>query len=223
MLDYVWLIPLLPLIGVLINAILGRWLPRRIVAIIATLAVGTSFLVAALVFVQMLGLPVETETGGNGRERIIPLFSWIVAGSFEIQASILLDQLSILMTLVVTGVSTVIHIYSAGYMEGETYYNRYFTWLNLFVFMMLILVLGTLSLYMASSQISVDQQQFTKLQHDVRSAMFMISRDARSAGPAPPRAPARTAACRASSSWRRGSVCGALAWCGLGDAETLRN
>ncbi|MGD9376005.1 MAG: NADH-quinone oxidoreductase subunit L, partial [Anaerolineae bacterium] len=133
MLDYVWLIPLLPLIGVLINAILGRWLPRRIVAIIATLAVGTSFLVAALVFVQMLGLPVETETGGNGRERIIPLFSWIVAGSFEIQASILLDQLSILMTLVVTGVSTVIHIYSAGYMEGETYYNRYFTWLNLFV------------------------------------------------------------------------------------------
>jgi NADH-quinone oxidoreductase subunit L len=142
MLDYVWLIPLLPLIGVLINAILGRWLPRRIVAIIATLAVGASFLVAALVFVQMLGLPVETETGGNGRERIIPLFSWIVAGSFEIQASILLDQLSILMTLVVTGVSTVIHIYSTGYMEGETYYNRYFTWLNLFVFMMLILVLG---------------------------------------------------------------------------------
>ena len=142
MLDYVWLIPLFPLIGVLINAILGRWLPRRLVATIATLAVGASFVMAALVFVQMLGLPVETEAGGNGRERIIPLFSWIVAGSFEIQASILLDQLSILMTLVVTGVSTVIHIYSAGYMEGETYYNRYFTWLNLFVFMMLILVLG---------------------------------------------------------------------------------
>ena len=142
MLDYVWLIPLFPLIGVLINAILGRWLPRRLVAIIATLAVVASFVMAALVFVQMLGLPVETEAGGNGRERIIPLFSWIVAGSFEIQASILLDQLSILMTLVVTGVSTVIHIYSAGYMEGETYYNRYFTWLNLFVFMMLILVLG---------------------------------------------------------------------------------
>ena len=82
------------------------------------------------------------QTGGNGRERIIPLFTWIVSGDFVVEARILLDQLSILMVLVVTGVSTLIHIYSAGYMEGEEYHNRYFTWLNLFVFMMLILVLG---------------------------------------------------------------------------------
>jgi NADH-quinone oxidoreductase subunit L len=142
MLDYVWLIPLFPLAGVLVNATLGRWLGRRLVAILASLAVGASFVVAALVFFEMMGLPAESATGGNGRERIIPIFSWIVAGDFQVQARILLDQLSILMTLVVTGVSTVIHVYSAGYMDGEAYHNRYFTWLNLFVFMMLTLVLG---------------------------------------------------------------------------------
>jgi NADH-quinone oxidoreductase subunit L len=142
MLNYVWLIPLLPLAGVLVNTILGRWLPRRAVAIIASLAVGASFAVAVGVLVAMLGLPAETATGANGRERTIPIFSWIIVGNFRVEASILLDQLSILMTLVVTGVSTIIHIYSAGYMEGEEYHNRYFTWLNLFVFMMLILVLG---------------------------------------------------------------------------------
>jgi NADH-quinone oxidoreductase subunit L len=142
MLNYVWLIPLFPLIGVLINVFLGRWLPRRLVAFIASLAVGASFVMAVLVLFAMLGLPAEAEGGGNGREQIMPLFSWIVAGDFKVEANILLDQLSILMTLVVTGVSTIIHVYSAAYMEGEQYYNRYFTWLNLFVFMMLILVLG---------------------------------------------------------------------------------
>jgi NADH-quinone oxidoreductase subunit L len=142
MLNYVWIVPLFPLVGVLINALLGRWLPRRLVAIIASLAVGASFVVAALVFAEMLKLPLESATGGNGRERTIPLFSWIVAGDFKVEARILLDQLSILMTLVVTGVSTLIHVYSAGYMDGEQYHNRYFTWLNLFVFMMLVLVLG---------------------------------------------------------------------------------
>jgi NADH-quinone oxidoreductase subunit L len=142
MLETVWLILLFPLAGVLINAFLGRWLNRRLVAAIACLAVGASFVVALLVFFAMLGLPAETEAGGNGRERIIPIFTWIVAGSFKVEASLLLDQLSILMALVVTGVSTLLHIYSAAYMKGEEYYNRYFTWLNLFVLMMLILVLG---------------------------------------------------------------------------------
>jgi NADH-quinone oxidoreductase subunit L len=142
MLNYVWLILLCPLAGVLITALLGRWLHRRAVAAIACLAVGTSFVVAVLVLHAMLSLPIESATGGNGRERIIPLFSWIVAGDFKVEASILLDQLSLLMTLVVTGVSTVIHVYSAAYMKGEEYHNRYFTWLNLFVLMMLILVLG---------------------------------------------------------------------------------
>jgi len=142
MLEYAWLIPVFPLIGVLVNAIFGRWLGRRVVAIIASLAVGAAFVMALLVFGAMLGLPVEAESGGSDRVRIISLFSWIAAGDLRIEANILLDPLSILMALMVTGVSTLIHIYSAAYMEGEEYYNRYFTWLNLFVFMMLILVLG---------------------------------------------------------------------------------
>ncbi len=142
MLNYVWLILLFPLVGVLVNAALGRWLPRRAVAVIASLAVGASFVVAALVLVEMLSLPPVNAAGGNGRERLIPLFSWIVSGDFAIEARILLDQLSIVMALVVTGVSALVHIYSIGYMKGERYHNRYFVWLNLFVLMMLILVLG---------------------------------------------------------------------------------
>ncbi|HFD40521.1 MAG TPA: NADH-quinone oxidoreductase subunit L [Anaerolineae bacterium] len=142
MLNYVWLILLFPLAGVLVNAALGRWLPRRAVAVIASLAVGASFVVAALVLVEMLSLPPVNAAGGNGRERLIPLFSWIVSGDFAIEARILLDQLSIVMALVVTGVSALVHIYSIGYMKGERYHNRYFVWLNLFVLMMLILVLG---------------------------------------------------------------------------------
>jgi len=149
MLDYAWLIPLFPLVGVLINAALGRWLSRRVVGIIASLAVAASFVVASLVFSAMLGLPAETDASGNGRERIIPIFTWIVSGSFGVHVSILLDQLSILMALVVTGVSTLIHVYSTAYVEKEEYHNRYFTWLNLFVFMMLVLVLSDnfLSMY----------------------------------------------------------------------------
>ena len=142
MLDYVWLILFFPLAGVLINTFLGRWLNRRLVASIASLAVGASFVVALVAFVNMLGLPAELEDGGNGRAQVYSLFSWIVAGDLAVEAAILVDQLSILMVLVVTGVSTLLHIYSAAYMKGEEYYKRYFTWLNLFVLMMLILVLG---------------------------------------------------------------------------------
>ncbi|HFD38933.1 MAG TPA: NADH-quinone oxidoreductase subunit L, partial [Anaerolineae bacterium] len=129
MLNYVWLILLFPLVGVLVNAALGRWLPRRAVAVIASLAVGASFVVAALVLVEMLSLPPVNAAGGNGRERLIPLFSWIVSGDFAIESRILLDQLSIVMALVVTGVSALVHIYSIGYMKGERYHNRYFVWL----------------------------------------------------------------------------------------------
>ena len=111
-------------------------------AAVASLAVGASFTVAVFVLLGMLRVPAQTPDGENGRRWIIPLFTWIVSGDFVVEARILLDQLSILMVLVVTGVSLLIHIYSAGYMKGEEYSNRYFTWLNLFVFMMLILVLS---------------------------------------------------------------------------------
>lgn len=142
MLSYVWLIPALPLLGALVNATAGRWLGRRLVAAIASLAVGASLVCASLVFATMLGVPAVTPDGGNGREWTIPLFRWIVTGDLKVEAGLLLDQVSILMALVVTSVSTLVHVYSAAYMHGDEYYKRYFTWLNLFVFMMLVLVLG---------------------------------------------------------------------------------
>ena len=138
----IWLILLFPLIGVLVNATLGRWLSRRVVAVIASLAVAASFVVATWVLFQMLSLPGETPDGSNGRVRIIPLFTWIVAGDFTVEAGILLDQLSILMTLVVTGVSKRRLLLEGRPTKHQKYYNRYFTWMNLFVFMMLILVLA---------------------------------------------------------------------------------
>ncbi len=136
MLDYAWLIPLFPLAGVLINALLGRWLSRRVVAALANAAVAASFVAAAIVLVEMLGLPAED------RSRTVPLLTWIGSGAFRVELNFLVDPLSILMALVVSGVSGLIHVYSAAYMQGELYYKRYFTWLNLFVLMMLVLVLS---------------------------------------------------------------------------------
>jgi NADH-quinone oxidoreductase subunit L len=136
MLDYAWLIPLFPLAGVLISALLGRWLGRRIVAALASAMVAASFVAAAIILVEMLGLPADD------RSRTLSLLGWIGSGEFQVALNLLLDPLSILMALVVTGVSALIHIYSAAYMKDEVYHNRYFTWLNLFVLMMLVLVLS---------------------------------------------------------------------------------
>jgi NADH-quinone oxidoreductase subunit L len=135
-LDYAWLIPLFPLAGVLISALLGRWLGRRVVAALASAAVAASFVAAALVLVEMLGLPA------GERSESVHILSWIGSGGFRVELSLLVDPLSIVMALVVTGVSALIHVYSAAYMAGEEYYKRYFTWLNLFVLMMLVLVLS---------------------------------------------------------------------------------
>ena len=136
MLDYAWLIPLFPLAGVLISALLGRWLGRRVVAALASAMVAASFVAAAIILVEMLGLPADD------RSRTLPLLGWIGSGEFQVALNLLLDPLSILMALVVTGVSALIHIYSAAYMKDDVYHNRYFTWLNLFVLMMLVLVLS---------------------------------------------------------------------------------
>ena len=81
MLEYAWLILLFPLAGVLVNALVGRWLSRRLVAAIASLAVGAAFVLAAWIFFEMLRLPADGGTGTDGRiQTAIPLFTWIVAG-----------------------------------------------------------------------------------------------------------------------------------------------
>ncbi|MBE0644035.1 MAG: NADH-quinone oxidoreductase subunit L [Bacteroidetes bacterium] len=137
MYQYVGLIVLFPLIGLLVNGLLGRKIKNEtIVGIIGSGAVGLSFLVAAAIFVEMLGMPED------GRSHVVTLFTWIAAGSFKVSAAYQIDQLSVLMTLVVTGVGFLIHVYSIGYMHGDRGFWRFFTYLNLFIFAMLNLVLA---------------------------------------------------------------------------------
>ncbi len=129
-----------PIIGVLINGLFGNMLQKKlgekIVGIIGSATIGMSFLFAVLIFINMLGQPVDA------RSHVVNLYQWMAAGSFSVNVSYLIDQLSIIMLLVVTGVSFLIHVYSMGYMHGDKSYFRFFTYLNLFVFAMLNLILA---------------------------------------------------------------------------------
>ncbi|MDP3181804.1 MAG: NADH-quinone oxidoreductase subunit L [Desulfobaccales bacterium] len=134
MMDYVWLIPLFPLVGFLINGFCGQRLPKTIVGIIGSGVIGLSFLVTVKIFLEFLSLPAGTKAV----EKVV--FTWITSGTFQAQAAFLIDPLSLVMLGVVTGVSFLIHIYSVGYMHDEPGFYRYFSYLNLFVFAMLLLV-----------------------------------------------------------------------------------
>ena len=133
MLDFAWLILLFPLLGVLINGFIGNRIGKKWVSRVACAAVGLSFVV---------GVSVVFALRGEEHGHTVPLFSWITVGDFQIGAVLLVDQLSTLMTLVVTGVGFLIHVYSIGYMAEDERYARFFTLLNLFIFSMLILVLA---------------------------------------------------------------------------------
>jgi NADH-quinone oxidoreductase subunit L len=135
---YEWLPILLPLLGALVNGLFGRRLGRRAVGLLACATVGLAFVVAATIY---WGLALVSP-----EQRAVPisnaLFSWITIGDLEVKASLLIDPLSSVMTLVVTGVGFLIHVYSIGYMADDERYSRYFAFLNLFVASMLILVLA---------------------------------------------------------------------------------
>jgi NADH-quinone oxidoreductase subunit L len=140
MIDLVWLIPLFPAIGFLLNGLLSQTLrlDKRIVGSVACTALGLSFLFSILIFVSLLKLPPEARATVPDRV----LFDWIVSGDFKAVIGYKVDPLSIVMALVVSGVSFFIHVYSVGYMHDDPGYTRYFAYLNLFVFMMLTLVLA---------------------------------------------------------------------------------
>ena len=127
----VWLIPLFPLLGTLINALFGRFIGHK-AHWIAVPALFASFVTSCLVFSRVWH--GETWTGD--------LFPWVVAGPFKTAVTAQVDQLTAVMLLVVTGVGFLIHLYSAGYMHGDDGYARFFTYLNLFVFSMVMLVLA---------------------------------------------------------------------------------
>jgi NADH-quinone oxidoreductase subunit L len=136
MLRFYWVLVLFPLLGAFINGLLGKRMTERAVALIGCSTVGASFLVAAAAFFQMLQLPPDD------RAFTVTLFTWIQAGEFISEVSFLLDPLSAVMILVVTGVGFLIHLYSTGYMAGEAGYYRFFAYMNLFIFMMSVLVLA---------------------------------------------------------------------------------
>ncbi len=136
MLEYVWVILALPLIGVLGNIFLGGKLGRRFVSALSCGVVGLSFLAGVAAFLELLAM----EPSLRHFEKHI--FTWFLSGNFRVEGVLLVDPLSILMTLVVSGVAFLIHVYSTGYMAGDPGYRRYFTYLNLFTFSMLTLVLG---------------------------------------------------------------------------------
>ena len=132
----VWLVLLLPLVGSLYNGLRGANASKRTVGVIACGSVGLAFLVGLYVLSGLLGLPAEE------RQVTRTLFDWISIGNFDVSFSLLVDPLSVLMILVVTGVGFLIHVYSVGYMGEDDAYSRYFSWLNLFTFSMLLLVLA---------------------------------------------------------------------------------
>uniref|UniRef100_A0A7C5AKA5 NADH-quinone oxidoreductase subunit L n=1 Tax=Desulfobacca acetoxidans TaxID=60893 RepID=A0A7C5AKA5_9BACT len=134
MIEYVWLIPVFPLIGFIINGLFYKRLPKGLVGLVGSAAVGLSFALTVAIFLEYLKLPA------NARPVEVTVFTWIASGTFQAPVAFLVDPLSLIMLLVVSGVSTVIHIYSIGYMHDDPGYPRFFAYLNLFVCFMLILV-----------------------------------------------------------------------------------
>ena len=135
-LSLLWLVPALPLLGALVNGIGAGKLPRKLASVIGVGSVGLAFAIALACFGDLLSLSPEQRRATQS------LYTWIQTGDFRADVRLMLDPLSAVMMLVVTGVGFLIHVYSMGYMGHEKAYGRYFAYLNLFTFSMLTLVLA---------------------------------------------------------------------------------
>ncbi|HTL83216.1 MAG TPA: NADH-quinone oxidoreductase subunit L [Bacteroidia bacterium] len=131
MIKLAWLIPLLPLIGSTIIGFGGKKLSKQLVTIIGCGAVLLAFLLSAGIFFQLHGTSNEVK-----------VIDWIAAGKLHVDFAFLIDPLSTLFLLIITGIGFLIHVYSVGYMHDDEKYDRFFCYLNLFVFFMLLLVMG---------------------------------------------------------------------------------
>jgi NADH-quinone oxidoreductase subunit L len=136
LLDHLWIIIALPLLGAALNGLLGKNFSKTVVNAIGIGSVALAFLSAAETVREFSQLSVDQIPW------VKPYFTWITAGQFKVDFSLQVDQLTIVMLGVVTFVSLLVHIYSTGYMAHEEGYYRFFSYLNLFVFFMLILVLA---------------------------------------------------------------------------------
>jgi NADH-quinone oxidoreductase subunit L len=131
----IWLIPAIPLAGAAVNLFWGKKFGKS-AGLLGSATVGVSFVLTAAVLLQLLTVPA------SNRLVFQHLFDWITVGSFKVGADLRVDTLSITMMMVVTGVGFVIHVYSNGYMEGDPKLGRFFAYMNLFVFFMLLLVMS---------------------------------------------------------------------------------
>ena len=136
MLNLVWLIPALPLAGFLLILLFGRVLGEPRAGILATAMTASSFVVVVGVYLDLLSRTAEE------RHHVVTLFSWLPVGSLHVDMALLADPLSVTMALFITGIGSLIHLYAIGYMHGDPKFSKFFLYLNLFVFSMLMLVLG---------------------------------------------------------------------------------
>ena len=136
MLNLVWLIPALPLAGFLLILLFGRVLGEPRAGILATAMTASSFVVVVGVYLDLLSRTAEE------RHHVVTLFSWLPVGSLQVDMALLADPLSVTMALFITGIGSLIHLYAIGYMHGDPKFSKFFLYLNLFVFSMLMLVLG---------------------------------------------------------------------------------
>ncbi len=137
MYELIKFIPFVPLAGFLVIGLLGKYLRKEaIIGAVASGTVGISFILSLLVFIAMAGEMPQNP-------HVEKVFTWIAAGRFHVDVAYQADRLSILFSLIVTGVGCLIHVYSIGYMRGDRSFARYFAYMNLFIFMMLNLVLSS--------------------------------------------------------------------------------
>ncbi len=135
MLDAIWLIPVLPLAGAAVNLFFGKRLGKA-AGWLAAGVVAAGFVIAVAALFDLLSLPADQ------RVHVVDAFDWISVGSFSVDVAFRADPLSMTMTLVVTGVGALIHVYAIGYMEHDPRFETFFAYMNLFVFFMLMLVLA---------------------------------------------------------------------------------
>src|SRR5579885_2911196 len=129
-----WLIPVFPLAGFLINGLFGRRMSKSLVNLFAIGSVALSFIYVCVVLARLW--PLDTAYVEHN-------YTWLQSGFLQVGFDLLIDRITAVMLLIVTGVGLLIHIYAIGYMSHEGGYERFFAYFNLFVFFMLILVLAS--------------------------------------------------------------------------------
>ena len=132
--NLVYAIILLPLFGFVINGLLGKYLPKMVVGALATLVVFASFLISVNIFLGFTD---------HSAPIIVKAFEWFTIGGIQVNFGFQIDQLSLMMMMIVTGIGSLIHLYSIGYMSHDKGFYKFFTYLNLFIFSMLLLVMGS--------------------------------------------------------------------------------